>query len=569
MARNINKISDSIKSAKTIKPRKSAFIDDDCPVTPLGTKNGVYYYIDALKQFRELKDRDHGRMIVMGLFGHEIQYLFQGRYARKDDDEHVKGWKPEEVGKDLMAACAEQGVWEPFEKVRGSGAWKDEDDNIVIHCGNKIFINNHYSFPGVVGSFVYPAEPPRQSPADTGATTEEIKPLLDLLKTWSWFRADLDATLLLGWIASAFIGGALKWRPLMWLTGSAGTGKSTLQEVIHSVFAGSLLSVSDPTPAGIWQKTQYSSLPVAIDEAEPEDGSKIKAVIKLARQACSGGVILRGSSEGTASEFKARNCYLFSSILVPPLTPQDRSRIAILELGLIGGNPPRIDKAELRSIGSKILRRMIDNFEIFTNNIGKIWLALAKVGFDSRGCDEFGTLIAAADILLSDGEMTSDDAAEWAEKMKQVLETERMENDPDSISCIQHLLTSPCDSYRDGKKRTIGDFIAEAAMRENTNNSRPGPDDAAAANKVLAAYGLKVDKRKVEGKPDEMYLFIANKHQGLNRVYQNTVWVDGVWRQSFRRFKTGFAYGGVLRFGGVPSKCSGVAIDEILGEAPN
>jgi predicted ATPase len=34
----------------------------------------------------------------------------------------------------------------------------------------------------------------------------------------------------LGWIAAATIGGALDWRPSLWITGDLSTGKSTLLE---------------------------------------------------------------------------------------------------------------------------------------------------------------------------------------------------------------------------------------------------------------------------------------------------------------------------------------------------
>lgn len=556
-------IKNSIKNAAPAKKKKkNRHLPDNCPVTPLGTKKGVYYYIDSLGQFRELRDKEHQRTIIMGLFGDKMEFIKTGKYARRNEDGEVSGWKPELVAEDLMAECAVKGVWEPFEKVRGTGCWLNDDDTMVIHAGDKIMMTDGTEMnPGLCGAYVYPSEPARQRPWDKDASPMEIKPLLDLLKTWAWRRPNIDPLLLLGWIGAAMIGGALKWRPLMWLTGSRGTGKSTLQDVINNVFGKSILSVSDPTPAAIFQKIGFSSLPVALDEMEPEtDNRKVQAIIKLARQACSGGVILRGSAEGNASEFKARNCYLFSSILVPALLPQDRSRMAILELDNISGTPPLINRKNLAEIGSKIYRRMIRYFKNFNINMELLRQGLSKLEFDSRGCDQFGTLLAAADVLLHDEPMTNDDIAEICELMKDVVASENFDSDSDQIKCRDYLLTSILDTFKDGRKRTIGDWIAQAAGYDNTNKSED-PDNA---HKTLAAIGLKVDEEIVSGVKMK-FLYIATNHQGLGKVYKETAWAGGVWTQAFRRFKMAKPYS-TRRFGGVASKCTAIPIEEILGE---
>lgn len=560
MSENLKSIADSIKNAKPARAKGNEFLPKSCPVTPLGTKRGVYYYIDALGQFRELKDKDHSRTILLGLLGSHIDFC-KKEYPKSNSDGMVNGWKPDDFGKDLMAECARRGVWEPFEKVRGAGVWLDDDDQIIIHAGDAIIHNNITTNPGVCGDYVYPSEPARQRPWDHDVKSKEFKEFYALLKTWAWRRPLIDPMLLLGWIGAASIGGALKWRPLMWLSGDRGTGKSTLQEVINYVFNKSILSVSDPTPAAIFQKIGFSSLPVALDEMEPEaESKKVQSIIKLARQACSGGVILRGSAEGNASEFKARNCYLFSSILVPALLPQDRSRMAILELDRISGTPPKIKRSELAIIGQKILRRMIDKIEDFNTNIEMLRVGFSKMGFDSRGCDQFGTLIAAAQTLLYEDVMTSDDVIEMCELMKDVIEAEKFDNDSNHVQCRDHLLTSILDTYKDGRKRAIGDWIAQAANRDNTNKN----EDADNAHKTLAAIGIKVEDEIINGEKTKC-LLIATKHQGLAKIYKETDWAGGVWTQAFRRFKNAAAYN-TRRFGGVASKCTIIPIDEILGK---
>jgi hypothetical protein len=86
------------------------------------------------------------------------------------------------------------------------------------------------------------------------------------------------------------------------------------------------------------------SLPVAIDEAEAdEDNRKMLALIKLARQAASGGRIFRGGQDHQGHEFIARSCFLFSSIYVPPLPSAGQEPHGVLELGPLptGGREPK------------------------------------------------------------------------------------------------------------------------------------------------------------------------------------------------------------------------------------
>lgn len=560
MSKQLQSIANSIKNAKPAKTRKREFLPESCPVTPLGTKKGTYYYIDSLGQFRELKDKEHTRTILLGLLGNNLK-ITEKEYGKFNEDGILTGWKPDNFGKDLMAECASKGVWEPFERVRGAGCWLDDDDKIIIHCGDVVIQDDEQTSPGVCGAYVYPSEPARQRPWEGEVKAEDFKELEALLKTWSWRRPTIDPMLLLGWIGAAFIGGALKWRPLMWLSGDRGTGKSTLQEVINCVFNNSILSVSDPTPAAIFQKIQFSSLPVALDEMEPEaDSKKVQSIIKLARQACSGGVILRGSAEGNASEFKARNCYLFSSILVPALLPQDRSRMAILELDRISGTPPKINRKELAAVGSKILRRMIDKIDDFNRNMEMLRIGFSSLGFDSRGCDQFGTLIAAAQVLLYEWPMTSDDVSEICDLMRDVIEAEKFDNEANHVQCANHLLTSILNTFKDGRKRSIGDWIAQAAGRDNTNKH----EDADNAHKTLAAIGIKVEDEYINNEKTKC-LIIATKHQGLAEIFEKTDWANGVWTQAFRRFKNSAAYN-TRRFGGVASKCTIVPIDEVLGK---
>ena len=155
MSKQLQSIANSIKNAKPAKTKKNEFLPEDCPVTPLGTKKGTYYYIDALGQFRELKDKEHTRTILLGLLGSRLHFI-ETEYGKYSESGELTGWKPDNFGKDLMAECAAKGVWEPFERVRGAGCWLD-DDEIIIHCGDVVIQGEKQTSHGVCGAYVYPS----------------------------------------------------------------------------------------------------------------------------------------------------------------------------------------------------------------------------------------------------------------------------------------------------------------------------------------------------------------------------------------------------------------------------
>jgi hypothetical protein len=102
------------------------------------------------------------------------------------------------------------------------------------------------------------------------------------------------------------------------------------------------------------------TLPVFFDELEAEaNNDRAQRVIKLARLASSEGVIFKGGSDHRATEFVARSCFYFTSILMPHMLSQDRNRMAILELKPIPNKArepmldrPRSSSSESSSAGA-------------------------------------------------------------------------------------------------------------------------------------------------------------------------------------------------------------------------
>lgn len=530
-----------------------------CPVRPLGHKGLLNFFLDEAGQLIAIDPQKLGQAAIKKIFGRRSQLCdaYWPRFSDKRNDAGdliQNGWKPEVARDMLQRACAYEGIFDPQGKVRDRGAHRGRNGELVLHCGDVIYVGatandqGGYLNDNLYEGFVYPtnAEIPRPDvePADT--STGEA--MLKLLRSWYWFRPLVDPMLLLGFIGAGNVGGALRWRPHGWITGSSATGKSTLQQVLELIFDGAALNTHEATEAALRQLLGQQTLPVFFDELEAEeDNRRSLAIVKLARLASSGGRIARGGQDHNAHEFVARSCFLFSSILLPPILSQDRNRLAILELHEIpeGVTPPTIDDAEIRGWCRKVRRRMVDQWPRFEDTLHAYRAALARHGHGGRSQDQFGTLLACADLLLYDDVPDTDLAEHWGNLLAADTLAEKATDQTDQQEAVQHLGVAMVQMRGGDEPKPVTRHIVAAARALQAH------DDDGAAGDRLENHGLKlvnaVDRGEKGGKqvwgaikpkPGEpLFLAIANSHGALARIFQPTRWASGVWSQSFGRVK--------------------------------
>ena len=145
--------------------------------------------------------------------------------------------------------------------------------------------------------------------------------------------------LLAGWIALAPICGALDWRPHIWLTGGAGTGKSAiLDRFISPLLHDMGVHVSgNTTEAGLRQTLKSDALPIIFDEAESNekaDQTRMQSILALARVASSetNAQMIKGSPNGEVIRYHLRSMFFLSSISTALKQGADRTRFAQLTL---------------------------------------------------------------------------------------------------------------------------------------------------------------------------------------------------------------------------------------------
>jgi hypothetical protein len=376
--------------------------------------------------------------------------------------------------------------------------------------------------------------------------------LLATLQTWNFKRELLDPRFLLGGIGASLIGGALPWRANIWMTGGAGTGKSTLNGMdglLHQLFGEGMHRSGSGTGASIRQTLKNSTVPVMLDELEA-DNPFIKQVIELARVASSGDTMTRGGQDHVAHEFTLRSLFWFSSILVPPLKDQDQSRLAMLEVLPLkkGTKPLDLAAMNLPRMGRMLMRRMVDGWHRLADTKAKFHAALGMAGHNARACDQFSTLLACADVLIrdwdtEDGLPDDEEVAQWAGLCHPDNLAEVSDKVTDQESCLQHLLSSAAPRSRGGdESEAISSWILSAI---GTDEER-----ANIAARRMAQLGLRVvNAHWKEGKPGKKgewgttafqrhlpgWLAVANSHQQLNAIFRGQIWENGVWRQTLGR----------------------------------
>lgn len=536
--------------------------DGECPVKALGLKGTDYYFLDASGQFITFAAKDLGRLNIIALFGGD-KYLVQTWPAFGKDGEPNGKFNHDRLGPVLIESCNKMGLFDPAERMRGPGTWCDEKGNLLFHCGDVLWVGDpeltakaQRGNTGLRGRYLYPGSPSLPEPIMAAKPLDAASALLDKIETWNFVRGEVDARLMLGWVGAALLGAAPSWRPMCWLTGDRGTGKSTLLKLVKWVIGPhGMISSADATAAGISQRVANSSRPVGIDELEAsDDNRRAKDIIGLARIASSGDSKDRGSPGGTAVSFQVRNCFLFSSIIIPPLRPADRSRIMVLELKPIEkriaeeaaasvdddeedallGNAEQWDK-----IGRQLRGRLMLGWPRYRATFRAYRRALLAAGHDDRGADQYGALGAAYDLLMFDA-LAPDAADLWAKGLPAKTMSETSGAESDAVSCLNHLLSATPQTFIKGSTETVAHHLRQAKDDLEMNLL----EDKSDALRTLAKIGMRLNRkfdpmRPANEKP-EWEVAIANTHSGLAHLFQGTQWgatagSSTAWPQMFNR----------------------------------
>lgn len=524
----------------------------DCPVTVVGYDGEETYLVSATGQFFAVKKFE--QETILKLFAPYVNYLhwswpgWTGKTATDPETGEPLPRKVVRLERNQAVACIinegrKRGLFDPVQRHRGRGGWRDETGNMLWHDGQHVWTSQNNILkaakPGMYEGFLYTAQAKTISPWQTSVRREEspAQRILGDLKTWNWERPYIDPLLVLGWIGCALMGAALDVRPPIFTTGGAGVGKSTMQDLIKHVLRGVVFSSADTTAAGVYQTLRQDVLPMMVDELENKPGtSKSQSIIELARIAYSGDDMNRGGADGVPSTYKMRSGFMFSAINPPPLEVQDKSRMAILNLRRLdeGNTKTRMKPKVFPEDGRMLLRQVLDGFHEFSRLKQDYWELLHAQGFDSRQMDTYGTLLASAQLLVGeeafeDVGLDVTDHRRLGEIIAAATKLDRAEQLDNWHQCVNYLLQSTLDMHRGGERLTVGRCIEEL----EDPNSGGDTISLTQVQKRLGSAGLGLRRRN-----DPCIGFglaVPGSNPQLLKVFEGTKWESGTWTTALKQ----------------------------------
>lgn len=532
---------------------------------------------DAELRFRALgfDDRDywlmpHGQQQPQVYKGRELQTRLGCLELVRDEgywrenfstDEDDFSW--ETVGHAIMDLCEAAGVYTP-ENIRNLGVWSD-DGRTVLHKGDELLVDGIKVNPAKFRSkFIYPVGSAlfeEWGGLERSADDELGRSIREACNLVRWERP-IYGDLLAGFIATAPICGALPWRTHCWITGNAGSGKTTVVNEIAGACLGdlALYPAGASTEAGIRQVIGNDARPVVFDESESTKNKEDRreAVIQLMRQSSSEtrGRIMKGSANHRAVSFTLRSAFLMSSIGVGLKEAADLTRTAILTVRPLEAlTIKQMQEQEKQwkefmaacaripaNTPQALLARQVNNLPTIRKNIGTFKEVISVTLGNGRLGDQLGTLLAGCYSLFRSGEASSKIAEAYLENYDwdefTTVKTQR-----EDLSLLFHMMAhhAHIDSSYGVQQRQLGELLEIVMGAQDQKIPRE------AAWETLCRYGIRWDETKGKGG-----VWIGLKVPKLHEIMQSSPYFEG-WSRVLQRHPYAEKSNGPLQFMGIKS----------------
>jgi len=539
---------------------------DDGGFSILGYDRGAYFFFQhegkQLRTYRKSDFTDVGLMELAPLNWWELNFpAAKGGLDRKA----AVNW--------IIRTALTRGIYDPT-MVRGRGAWRD-DGRAVFHFGSMLHVDGKPTDVTKIRSrYTYEMARSLPNPDIAPLTAEEGKRLLDIARMFRWTK-EASGPLLAGFTALAPLCGAIPWRPHLWLTGAAGSGKTKIQsDYVHALLGGiDIYAQGNSTEAGIRQTLGCDALPVLIDESESNEESdrkRLQSILALIRQSSTETAAqqLKGSPGGDAQHFHIRSMFCLASIQIGMKYQADFERLTVLALrpkredGSLAEKQQNAENWErikealygLRrdeTLPARLFRRSLDLLPITLKNIDTFAAAAALKFGSQRDGDQYGTLMAGAWSLISDQEATQDQATklldryDWGEYLENA-DTE------ESVKALGALL--------EAQMRLSGGIVVNVfeVIRRAYGEHVPGLEiDAGLADSVLQRHGMKIRGER---------LLLSNNSQELRRLVAGTPYESDLRGQLLRVRGADRYDNRSQKFNGIDSKCISLPLAIILAD---
>lgn len=511
------------------------------PFLALGHYHGTFYYLPKRgRQVIELTAMAHRELNLLQLA--PLSY-WENTFPATQGNAKVD-WKM--AADACIGQCLQRGFYDAGVRIRGRGAWLD-DGRSILHLGGSLIVDGVKMTPHSLPSFyTYQADHSVELPEAAPLENHQAHELMKICRQLTW-ENPRSAVLLAGWCVIAPVCGILNWRPHIWVTGSSGSGKTTVVELILKPIVGPIaLHVNSvTTESGVRQTLKSDARPVIFDEAEAEDkqqAARMQAILDLCRAASaqSGAKIIKGTQAHKAQAFDIRSCFAFSSINTSIKHLADESRITLLVLRQRHATTEE-EAAQLKQqyeqlkrdivtsftpqFSAGLLMRTLENLSTLRANIDTFVSAASIVLGSRRAADQVAPMLAGAYMLHSLKQITLEEAIGWlrSNDLREVAAATSATDDELRLFnfLITHRLRVPTNLGV--VDRTVGELINAAYSLDGAHGITQSNADA-----ELRRFGIRVDR--------EGGFYVSTSADTIKRALGDTPWASN-WARPLRMLK--------------------------------
>jgi hypothetical protein len=419
--------------------------------------------------------------------------------------------------------------------IRGVGVWQEPNEIIVsdgeyIICNaGKILIKDYDS----KNTYIRRAPKGLESKLNKQADKDFIF-INKLIEDLS-FSSDQDGQILFGWIISSIFLSTIRWRPIVYMKGPSGVGKSwVMNNIVRNILDGLAISPKkNSTAIGVMQAPGYDSRMTTVDELETSHDKKtqdlVVGLMNLARENTTQSKETRyvgtADQEGISSDF--RSMFLFASIVESSEQDQDVNRITSVNFYPKRQKNWSEIEAEIlfefnNGIGDRIRYNAIYHRESIVKNIYLFQKIAGAKSTRQRNGDQMGTLIAGWYHLEYPGKIvTCKEAQKYIGNFDFTEQEER--NKGESLKHILSSILSHKIRYEEENLKTdmYGNVTENIKTRERPIfdilrdiKDSDSEDVKDKLNSVLMAYGIRYGTFK-----NPTLIGIAQGHEEIRKMF--------------------------------------------------
>ena len=234
---------------------------------------------------------------------------------------------------------------------------------------------------------------PSKSPENCLETC--FRELAQIISNWEWRHSEAVFYVTAFTMLTLFQQALNPWRPIIYLSGAQGTGKTMFSGLLDNLFHGFLEILDKTTAHAIKQTFGNNAMPGFFDEFEHYESEKRqKDILNLLKTSCRGGVASFGTIGKSARECHLNHLFWLASISFPRCMETDgavRERMIVFDLKKKQQKFLRLPPSkELRLLGSNFINAIIKNWKRLENSVqDKLKIDQPKENVDARQIENF------------------------------------------------------------------------------------------------------------------------------------------------------------------------------------